>query len=64
MALLQPSDKTTICPHKGKAEYFHLKTGNTGAENIAWSYPAPLLGVAEISGYIAFYDIGSEITIS
>lgn len=64
MALLQASDKTTTCPHKGKAEYFHLKGDDSDPQEIAWSYPAPFLDVAEISGYIAFYDNGSGITIS
>ena len=32
-------------------------------ENVAWSYVTPRLNVAEISGFIAFYDDGNGITI-
>ena len=63
MDLFAPSTKTTTCPHKGKAEYFHLKTGNPEGQNIAWSYPSPFLAVAEISGFISFYDDAPGITI-
>lgn len=56
MDLLQPSDKTSVCPHKGLAEYFHIEVKGSHRENLAWSYPAAKLGVAEISGFVAFYD--------
>lgn len=56
MKHLQPSDKTSICPHKGRAVYFHAGSDADRLENIAWSYPAAKLSVAEISGMIAFYE--------
>ncbi len=56
MDLLKPSDKTSVCPHKGPAEYFHVEVKGRRYENLAWSYPAAKLGVAEISGFVAFYD--------
>lgn len=63
MKLFQPSDKTSICPHKGKATYLHLDMADKHLENVAWSYVTPRLDVAEISGFIAFYDEANGITI-
>lgn len=63
MALLEKSDTSTTCPHKGKAEYFHLKSANGGTDDIAWSYPTAKLNVAEISGFISFYDGIPGLTI-
>lgn len=63
MELLHPSDKTTHCPHKGAAEYFHVETKDGKRDDIAWSYPAAKLHIAEISGYIAFYDDDPAISI-
>jgi len=62
MKHLQLSEHTSTCPHKGKAVYYHAKTPSGLLENIAWSYPAAKLGVAEISGYIAFYE--EKLTVS
>ena len=56
MDALAASRSSSTCPHKGTAEYFHLKSKNLDGRDIAWSYPAPYLAVAEISGFIAFYD--------
>ncbi|MEM1101290.1 MAG: DUF427 domain-containing protein [Pseudomonadota bacterium] len=54
MAFLDPSDKSTHCPHKGDANYFHIVTKSTTLENAVWSYESPKEGVAEIAGYLAF----------
>jgi uncharacterized protein (DUF427 family) len=56
MKLLEPSQKTSFCPHKGTASYFSLKSTGGQGTNIAWSYVAPRLAVAEISDFIAFYE--------
>ena len=54
MAFFDASDKTTHCPHKGDASYFHLVTKNGVLDNAAWSYETPFDGVAEIAGHLAF----------
>ncbi|MEX0693985.1 MAG: DUF427 domain-containing protein [Rhodospirillales bacterium] len=56
MKSLQPSDKSSVCPHKGRAVYFHAGSDADRLENIAWSYPTARLAVAEISSLIAFYE--------
>ena len=53
--LLEPSDHTTRCPHKGKARYWNIKAGGGVIENAAWAYDTPFDNVAEITGRIAFY---------
>ncbi len=55
MALLEPSDKTSHCPHKGEASYFGIAAKSGLIENAAWSYESPLEAVSEIAGYLAFY---------
>ena len=55
MARLERSDHTSRCPHKGEASYFHLHTEDGIVENAVWTYEAPLDGVRQIEGYLAFY---------
>lgn len=54
MAFLDKSPKTTVCPHKGAAMYFHFAGKNRNLENVAWSYETPQNNVSEIAGYLAF----------
>ncbi|MEM6479068.1 MAG: DUF427 domain-containing protein [Pseudomonadota bacterium] len=54
IAFLDASEKTTHCPHKGDASYFHIVTKSATLENAVWSYESPKEGVAEIAGYLAF----------
>ncbi|WP_380058666.1 DUF427 domain-containing protein [Falsihalocynthiibacter sp. SS001] len=54
MAMLEPSDHTSICPHKGRATYLSIQTKSTIIENAVWSYEAPFDGVKKIAGYLAF----------
>lgn len=55
MAFLDPSSKTSHCPHKGDASYYSIVNKSSVAENAAWSYETPLDGAAEIKGYLAFF---------
>ena len=52
---LQKSDKTTMCPFKGLASYWNLKTKKSQLENIAWGYETPDDTVADIEGHVSFY---------
>lgn len=56
LAFLDASETRTTCPHKGKAEYFHLVTKSGTIRDAAWSYPAPLEELASIAGHLAFRD--------
>lgn len=62
MALLTPTRHKTTCPFKGEASYFTLEAGGERFENAAWSYESPRDEVAEIKGFIAFYDSVVEIS--
>ena len=55
MAFLEPSDKTSHCPHKGDASYYGIAAKSGLIENAAWSYENPLEAVNEIAGHLAFY---------
>ncbi len=56
MDLLEHTDQVSHCPYKGRGEYWSARTGDTLAENIAWSYPTPLPESERIAGYVAFYN--------
>ena len=55
MAFLEPSDKTTHCPHKGDARYFSIVTKSQTLTDAVWSYEDPKDGVAQIKDHLAFY---------
>jgi uncharacterized protein (DUF427 family) len=61
MVFFDTSDKTTHCPHKGDATYFHLIGKSRRQKNVAWSYQTPHQSVAAIKDHVAFY--GSEVTV-
>ena len=54
------SDTTTHCPHKGDTVYWHHR--ETGAQDIAWSYPNPLEEATRVAGHWSFDGRGVEVT--
>ncbi|VAW02878.1 COGs COG2343 [hydrothermal vent metagenome] len=56
MALLDSSDKSSHCPHKGEASYFSVITKSRTLENAAWSYETPIAGVEPIQDHLAFFE--------
>ena len=55
MALLDRSDRSSVCPYKGQAEYFTIAAKSGPIPDAAWSYPDPIPASAEIAGHLAFY---------
>jgi uncharacterized protein (DUF427 family) len=55
MDLLEPTDHSTHCPHKGDASYWTLRARGKVAENAAWTYREPMEEAAPLAGYVAFY---------
>ena len=62
MVFLDPSTKTSHCPHKGDASYFSVVTKSTTLKDAAWSYEVPLEGAERIAGHLAFY-VGEAIKV-
>lgn len=62
MAFLDPSDKSTHCPHKGDASYYSVVTKSTTLTDAVWSYEDPKEDVARIKDHLAFY-VGDTITV-
>jgi len=62
MSQLEPIDKETYCPFKGKARYWTRAGAGDDAEPIAWSYEEPYAEAALIAEHLAFY--GDKVTIS
>ena len=50
--LLEPSERTTICPYKGVAEYRSLRSpaGGEVLEGLVWSYPDPFEEALGVTG--------------
>ena len=55
MELLQRSAHSTHCPFKGDATYWSVTVRDKYAENAVWSYENPIVDVADIKDYLAFY---------
>lgn len=55
MTFLDPSARTTTCPHKGVASYYSIMTKNGTIADAVWSYEDPKDDVDQIKGYLAFY---------
>ena len=61
MALLERSDRETICPYKGVANYFSLVSDGVAERNAVWTYESPLPTAAGIKDHLAFYPDKVEI---
>jgi uncharacterized protein (DUF427 family) len=57
------SDRTSWCPWKGTASYFHLEAGGERNRDAAWVYRDPRTRAANIRGRVAFWR-GVEIVPS
>lgn len=55
MAFLDPTETRSICPYKGEASYFSIIAKSGAIRDAAWSYEAPIAGMDEIAGHLAFF---------
>jgi uncharacterized protein (DUF427 family) len=53
--LLEPSEKTTHCPHKGDASYRTINAGGRTAPDAVWGYEEPLDAAPFLAGHVALY---------
>jgi uncharacterized protein (DUF427 family) len=61
MRHFQRSARETVCPYKGRANYFSLRAGDDVDADAVWTYENPKPGVAEIRDHLAFYPDRVEI---
>ena len=62
--LLEPSDTTSVCPYKGTATYWSVRTGaGDTLADVVWTYTEPLRESAEVAGYLSFLGDGIEVEI-
>lgn len=52
---LDPSDTSSVCPWKGRAQYLSLVVNGERNENAAWYYPDPSPKAAAIKDHLAFW---------
>jgi uncharacterized protein (DUF427 family) len=62
MALLDKTDHSTHCPHKGDASYYSIVSRSATYKNAAWCYEHPKDGVAKIKDHLAFYN-NDDVTV-
>lgn len=61
MEFLKPSARTTTCPWKGVASYYHVIVDGAENRDAAWYYPDPKPAASEIKDRIAFWK-GVEVS--
>jgi uncharacterized protein (DUF427 family) len=52
---LVESDRHTVCPWKGRANYYDIIVGGERNPDAAWTYPKPSKAAKKIEGYVAFW---------
>lgn len=52
---LEPSDRHTTCPWKGRASYYSVVVDGQHNPEAAWVYPEPKAAASEIAGRLAFW---------
>ena len=63
LELLEPTDTTTQCPYKGRAQYWAIRIGDTLHKDLVWSYPFPIAECPKIEKLMAFYNEKVDIYI-
>lgn len=54
-AVLVGSDRTSVCPWKGTARYYHVVVDGDENRDAAWYYPEPKEAASAIGDRIAFW---------
>jgi uncharacterized protein (DUF427 family) len=61
--LLDATPTETVCPFKGQASYWSVRTPAGEHRDLAWCYETPIEAAAAIGGYVCFYSERSDLTI-
>ncbi len=54
MSLLERTDLSTHCPHKGDASYYSVSGESFTQTNAVWTYESPLDAAAAVRDHLAF----------
>lgn len=60
---LLKSDLETLCPYKGRANYYHVVVNGREYPNLVWYYRYPTSESAPIAGHMCFYNEKVDIWI-
>jgi uncharacterized protein (DUF427 family) len=63
MELFTRSEKTSGCPYKGIAGYWHVDVGGRRSADLAWHYDHPFPAVDAIRGRVCFYNEKVDLTV-
>jgi uncharacterized protein (DUF427 family) len=55
-ALVERSERHSVCPWKGTADYYDIVVDGERNAAAAWTYPEPKPAAEEIKGYVAFWN--------
>lgn len=61
--ILSDSSRTSVCPWKGTANYYHVTVDGKENSDAAWTYRTPSDAAAEIKNRVAFWR-GVEVQSS
>ena len=57
------SETVTFCRHRGEATYRSARFGALVVPDVAWVYEEPVPAIAEIAGYVAFFDFKVTLAV-
>jgi uncharacterized protein (DUF427 family) len=63
LEFLEATPTETVCPFKGQASYWTVRTPSGEHRDLAWGYEHPLDSVADIAGRVCFYSEKSDTRI-
>lgn len=63
MDLLSPTDRSSVCPYKGTAEYWSVNINGSLYKDLVWGYREPIPEAAKIAGLVCFYNEKVDIEV-
>ena len=60
--IFERSETVTFCKHRGEATYRSARFGALLVPDVAWVYEQPVPAIAQIAGYVAFFDFKVDLT--
>jgi uncharacterized protein (DUF427 family) len=63
VAELLPSETVSVCPYKGTAAWFSVRSGELLVEDLAWSYPQPIPENPRIAGLLCFFKERVDLVV-